>query len=847
VSAQTGVFLSAVTSEFGKLRQTVRSVLSKQGYDVTSQEDFAQTGGTTLEKLDEYVRTCPAVVSIVGKRSGSLPPAGAAADYARLLPKQLAAATYTQWEVILAHHYDKPLYVYHASDRHVPDEPQPTGEDHPELQAKFTEWLFEGLGLDRTTFDDDKDLQIAVLTTRAVGFRHSADTSKDGLAVEERKTPSYRRKDPADANRLRRNRRPLVGRSDELDDVLAALDGRFEQLTLLVGPKGVGKRSLLHELSQSEELPEHADGAAISPIVRAEANLDDVRQAIWEEFYQPDDSSLVVPERQRIRDLQSIESLIFIPEIDGLVDSIASVLEDMSGSDFCCSVSEDLIDAIDDAIPSREDMEIDGLLDGEMLELFSQLYRAEIPADAIDDVLALCKAEGGNPAEIEVLATTARREAKAPRSPDEVSPLIDWAAERRGAGSPDVLVASPPSAEYLDVVATTKVVGTEVPHDVIATTPEAEQALNEALDDGAVQEGSPRYRLSPVLAAVESGDGGVLGADELMEEVFDRSLNWVGKATHSSVFENRDFVVRMLDWGVKSGKSLLHSGDMVAAHERFNDVIDLGREAEPAIATGARHGAWAQVLDGVEEAAEADVALARSVPSDAITRDVDRPRRTSIISAEDALGWVSHERGSRALLRDDLSEARVQFNDALRRRVSEPGRELARANLLQVPFGVVPYSALLMLIPFAIALALPVLFPFNDKIAVADVTPDSLQFVDGQQFDSALVTNVGEGQLWVDDFAVAASEHEKIDDVGAEQEGWVEGFRIDPVRQDRDSACKKPQVLETGESCRIHVESTVKVGHAVLLIEFTSGTTKEALGDRAVVVIARPADPDAGD
>jgi hypothetical protein len=39
----------------------------------------------------------------------------------------------------------------------------------------------------------------------------------------------------------------------------------------------------------------------------------------------------------------------------------------------------------------------------------------------------------------------------------------------------------------------------------------------------------------------------------------------------------------------------------------------------------------------------------------------------------------------------------------------------------------------------------------------------------------------------------------------------------------------------------------VKVGHAVLLIEFTSGTTKEALGDRAVVVIARPADPDAGD
>ena len=51
-----GVFLSAVTSEFGNARDIVASDLRANQFDVTGQEDFRQEGGTTLDKLDIYIR-----------------------------------------------------------------------------------------------------------------------------------------------------------------------------------------------------------------------------------------------------------------------------------------------------------------------------------------------------------------------------------------------------------------------------------------------------------------------------------------------------------------------------------------------------------------------------------------------------------------------------------------------------------------------------------------------------------------------------------------------------------------------------------------------------------------------
>ena len=66
--------------------------------DVTVQEDFIVTGGSTLEKLDEYIRACDGVVHVIGKVTGAAPEAFAVAallgrypDFVQRLPPPAAA------------------------------------------------------------------------------------------------------------------------------------------------------------------------------------------------------------------------------------------------------------------------------------------------------------------------------------------------------------------------------------------------------------------------------------------------------------------------------------------------------------------------------------------------------------------------------------------------------------------------------------------------------------------------------------------------------------------------------------------------------------------------------------
>ena len=82
------VFLSAVSSEFGDARSLVGSDLRARGLEVKVQEDFRQEVGsdTTLRKLHDYIRECSAIVCVVGRRSGSVPPDAAAEPFDNLLP-----------------------------------------------------------------------------------------------------------------------------------------------------------------------------------------------------------------------------------------------------------------------------------------------------------------------------------------------------------------------------------------------------------------------------------------------------------------------------------------------------------------------------------------------------------------------------------------------------------------------------------------------------------------------------------------------------------------------------------------------------------------------------------------
>ena len=144
------LFLSCVTPEFefkqgatpqdngarfSKFRSKLSAHLRRADCDVKVQEDFRQDGELdTVEKLADYIRTCGAVVHILGSECGSVANATARAallannellggrPFLADLPKlqeqlgDCSDLTYTQWEAFLALHYKVQLFVYEISD-----------------------------------------------------------------------------------------------------------------------------------------------------------------------------------------------------------------------------------------------------------------------------------------------------------------------------------------------------------------------------------------------------------------------------------------------------------------------------------------------------------------------------------------------------------------------------------------------------------------------------------------------------------------------------------------------------------------------------------------------------------
>jgi tetratricopeptide (TPR) repeat protein len=159
------IFLSAVTSEFGRARDAVAADLRSREALLRVQSDFRQEAGsdTTLRKLHDYIRDASAVVCIVGKRTGALPTPKEAEPFVHMLPGGIAKASYTQWEFFFARHFRRRLSIYIAKDDYQPDLAAPTGEDDPELQRGFCDHIVKAEGLDRSYFANEDQLARAVL------------------------------------------------------------------------------------------------------------------------------------------------------------------------------------------------------------------------------------------------------------------------------------------------------------------------------------------------------------------------------------------------------------------------------------------------------------------------------------------------------------------------------------------------------------------------------------------------------------------------------------------------------------------------------------------------------------
>jgi tetratricopeptide (TPR) repeat protein len=149
------VFISAVSGELGSYRREVARVLRRKGLEVRDQEHFSQGPATLLERLRDYIQQCDAVVLLVGERYGAFPtdehaqalgPVPSFDEYRRA--KGQPQASYTQWEFLLARHFDKSTYTFVTDGRSAPDRPSDEASELGARQQAYREWI-ELLGLHR--------------------------------------------------------------------------------------------------------------------------------------------------------------------------------------------------------------------------------------------------------------------------------------------------------------------------------------------------------------------------------------------------------------------------------------------------------------------------------------------------------------------------------------------------------------------------------------------------------------------------------------------------------------------------------------------------------------------------
>jgi Domain of unknown function (DUF4062) len=123
--AHVRIFLSTVSNEFRSCRDRLAEKLKRPNLSVHVQEDFIAAGTETLDKLDDYIRECEAVVHLVGDMTGAMASPSAVAaiterypdlgsrfpPLAETLSTGVPQLSYTQWEAFLALYHGKILII----------------------------------------------------------------------------------------------------------------------------------------------------------------------------------------------------------------------------------------------------------------------------------------------------------------------------------------------------------------------------------------------------------------------------------------------------------------------------------------------------------------------------------------------------------------------------------------------------------------------------------------------------------------------------------------------------------------------------------------------------------------
>ncbi|MEM9605329.1 MAG: NACHT domain-containing protein [Pseudomonadota bacterium] len=240
------LFLSAVSSEFERYRELLAGDLRRPTLDVAVQDEFIVADGTTLQKLDDYIRACDGVVHLIGKAVGAIPESRAVETLLQTYPDlpdtlpPLAAAlaqpepglSYTQWEAYLALYHQRPIFVYRPTDfdQSVCECPRTDRftQDAAQESAQRDHYnRITALGHDRGQFLNPERLSSAVL--------------RDLVDI----LPALEQPIEVPPTRLTHSAEQLVGRDGELTVLDDAWNNPQINLVVVRGKGGEGKTSLV--------------------------------------------------------------------------------------------------------------------------------------------------------------------------------------------------------------------------------------------------------------------------------------------------------------------------------------------------------------------------------------------------------------------------------------------------------------------------------------------------------------------------------------------------------------------------------------------------------------------------
>lgn len=161
------VFISAVTSEFGRARDLLANGMQSRPIEVRVQRSFVHEHGaeTLLDQLHGYIAGADRVVAIVGRYSGTFPEeAEIRPAYRALLPQGMTRASYTQWEVIFGLHYHPGSTKIHIAAADYQADAAAPGDDLANQAALLAH--ISAKGLLRRPFSNADQLRANVLEER---------------------------------------------------------------------------------------------------------------------------------------------------------------------------------------------------------------------------------------------------------------------------------------------------------------------------------------------------------------------------------------------------------------------------------------------------------------------------------------------------------------------------------------------------------------------------------------------------------------------------------------------------------------------------------------------------------